>query len=64
MTAWEPPQRLVFTWHPGLDLDEITEVEVRFASRGNVSVVELEHRGWEARGNVRRKSDRTTRAAG
>jgi uncharacterized protein YndB with AHSA1/START domain len=51
ITAWEPPHRLVFTWHPGLDLAEITEVEVRFASRGNVTVVELEHRGWEARGS-------------
>lgn len=50
ITAWDPPHRLVFTWHPGLPLDETTEVEVRFASRGNVTVVELEHRGWETRG--------------
>ncbi|HJR86531.1 MAG TPA: SRPBCC domain-containing protein [Acidimicrobiia bacterium] len=50
ITAWDPPHRLVFTWHPGVPLDETTEVEVRFASRGNVTVVELEHRGWETRG--------------
>lgn len=50
ITTWDPPHRLVFTWHPGVPLDETTEVEVRFASRGTVTVVELEHRGWEARG--------------
>ncbi|MGH8959258.1 MAG: SRPBCC domain-containing protein [Acidimicrobiia bacterium] len=50
ITTWDPPHRLVFTWHPGLELAETTEVEVRFASRGNLTVVELEHRGWEVRG--------------
>jgi uncharacterized protein YndB with AHSA1/START domain len=50
ITTWDPPQRIVFTWHPGHDREETTEVEVRFASRGNITVVELEHRGWEARG--------------
>jgi hypothetical protein len=28
----------------------MTEVEIRFTARGNVTVVELEQRGWEARG--------------
>lgn len=50
ITTWDPPQRLVFNWHPGLEPTETTEIEVRFASRGNVTVVELEHRGWEMRG--------------
>ncbi|MGI8517666.1 MAG: SRPBCC domain-containing protein [Acidimicrobiia bacterium] len=50
ITTWAPPRRLVFTWHPGLEPAETTEVEVRFASRGNLTVVELEHRGWEMRG--------------
>jgi uncharacterized protein YndB with AHSA1/START domain len=50
ITTWDPPNRLVFTWHPGLPIEETTEVEIRFAARGNVTVVELEHRGWEARG--------------
>lgn len=50
ITTWDPPQRIVFTWHPGYAREEATEVEVRFASRGNITVVELEHRGWEARG--------------
>ncbi len=51
ITVWEPPHRLVFTWHPGLLLEETTEVEVRFAADGDSTVVELEHRGWEARGD-------------
>lgn len=50
ITVWEPPHRLVFTWHPGLAFAESTEVEVRFMARGDITIVELEHRGWEARG--------------
>lgn len=50
ITAWEPPHRLVYTWHPGNDVVEATEVEVRFTSRDGSTLVELEHRGWEARG--------------
>jgi uncharacterized protein YndB with AHSA1/START domain len=50
VTAWEPPHRLVFTWHPGRPAEETTEVEVRFAAQGGSTLVELEHRGWEARG--------------
>lgn len=30
ITAWEPPSRVAFTWHPGRDLDEATEVQVVF----------------------------------
>ena len=45
---WDPPHRLVITWHPGRDADEASEVEVRFAaSEGGGTRVELEHRGWE-----------------
>ena len=51
VTAWEPPRRLVFTWRPGLPLEEETEVEVRFSAEGASTLVELEHRGWEARGD-------------
>jgi uncharacterized protein YndB with AHSA1/START domain len=44
--AWEPPRRLVFTWHPG-EHAAGTEVEVRFIEEGAGTRVELEHRGWE-----------------
>ena len=45
---WDPPHRVVLTWHPGQDADAASEVEVRFtASEGGGTRVELEHRGWE-----------------
>jgi uncharacterized protein YndB with AHSA1/START domain len=45
--AWEPPRRLVFTWHPGRGTETGQEVEVTFAASGDRTLVELEHRGWE-----------------
>ena len=48
--AWEPPHRILFTWHPGRDEGDASEVEVRFAPDGGGTRVELEHRGWEAFG--------------
>jgi uncharacterized protein YndB with AHSA1/START domain len=47
ITAWEPPNRLVFTWRsvtfvPG----ETTTVEVLFEASGEGTRVTLEHRGW------------------
>jgi uncharacterized protein YndB with AHSA1/START domain len=45
--AWEPPRRLVFSWHPGRSADMGQEVEVRFSASGLATRVELEHRGWE-----------------
>ncbi len=57
--AWEPPHRLVLTWHPGGDATVASEVEVRFAPDGDGTRVELEHRGWEPFGaeaaSVRRR---------
>jgi uncharacterized protein YndB with AHSA1/START domain len=48
--AWDPPARLVFTWHPGRGSEEATEVEVRFTASAGGTLVELEHRGWEILG--------------
>ena len=48
--AWEPPHRILFTWHPGREEDDASEVEVRFAADGVGTRVELEHRGWEGFG--------------
>ena len=55
--AWEPPHRLVVTWHPGRGADEASEVEVRFLPGDGGTRVELEHRGWERFGEdaVRRR---------
>ncbi len=48
--AWEPPDRLVVTWHPGRDASDGSEVEVRFEADGAGTRVVVEHRGWEAFG--------------
>lgn len=50
VTAWEPPHRVVFSWHPGRDASTAQEVELRFTDTGGGTRVELEHRGWEILG--------------
>lgn len=61
VTAWEPPTRVAFTWHPGRDPSTAQEVEVVFTRAKNGSRVELIHRGWERYGsdaeNVRDEYD-------
>ena len=47
--VWDPPRKLVLTWHPGNPIDP--EVELRFTPLSATRCrVELEHRGWEAMG--------------
>ncbi len=48
--VWDPPTRLVISWHPGRDASEASEVEVRFEADGQGARINLEHRGWEAFG--------------
>lgn len=48
--VWDPPRRLVYSWHPGRGADTAQEVELRFIGTGSATRVELEHRGWEALG--------------
>jgi uncharacterized protein YndB with AHSA1/START domain len=48
--AWEPPHRLMYTWHLRRDRADATEVEIRFMSEGDSTRVEIEHRGWERLG--------------
>jgi uncharacterized protein YndB with AHSA1/START domain len=50
LLAWEPPQRLVMTWHPGRDPDTAQEVELRFTAVAGGTRVDLEHRGWQSLG--------------
>jgi uncharacterized protein YndB with AHSA1/START domain len=45
--AWEPPTRLVCTWHPGRDGSEGHEIEVTFVPERDGTRVDLIHRGWE-----------------
>jgi uncharacterized protein YndB with AHSA1/START domain len=54
--AFEPPHRLVFTWHPGRDAASAQEVEVRFAPEGGETRVTLVHRDWQKLGEDAAKS--------
>ena len=48
--AWEPPRRVVFSWHPGKDPSLAQEVEVRFEASGGATRVTLTHRDWQKLG--------------
>lgn len=48
--VWDPPSRLVFSWHPGRGPESAQEIEVRFTAEGASTRVDLEHRGWEQLG--------------
>lgn len=51
VTAWQPPVRLAYLWHLGLDRSAATEVEIRFLAKGEASTrIEITHRGWERLG--------------
>lgn len=50
VTVWQPPARVVFSWHPGRDADTAQEIELRFIEQSDGTLVELEHRGWETLG--------------
>jgi uncharacterized protein YndB with AHSA1/START domain len=45
--VWEPPNRLIVTFHPGRTPDFATEVEVEFQTKSGSTRVTLTHRGWE-----------------
>jgi uncharacterized protein YndB with AHSA1/START domain len=48
--AWEPPSRVLYSWHPGRGDETSQEVEMRFTADGDGTRVEVEHRGWERLG--------------
>ena len=50
--AWEPPKRVVFWWKPNELPTPPTEVEVRFTAEGEMTRIDLEHRGWERLGEA------------
>jgi uncharacterized protein YndB with AHSA1/START domain/uncharacterized protein YciI len=48
--AWEPPDRLAFTWHPGRERGgdaPASRVTVTFLPTSGGTLVHLEHAGWE-----------------
>jgi len=54
--SWDPPARVVFTWHPGRDAAGAQEVEVRFEAEGDGTRVTLVHRDWQKLGAEAAKS--------
>ncbi len=53
---WDPPRRLVLSWHPGHDPSTSQEVEVSFSAIPSGTRVELEHRNWHRRGAEARQA--------
>ncbi|CAN5830030.1 SRPBCC family protein [soil metagenome] len=52
--AWEPPARLVVTWHPGREAETAQELSVTFSPEGNGTRIRLVHAGWELLGDAGR----------
>ena len=50
IAAWEPPNRIVYTWHPGRGEETAQEVEVTFSAEGGGARVAVRHYGWEVLG--------------
>ncbi len=54
--AWEPPARAVLNWQLSsewrFDPDFHTEIEIRFTADGDHTIVDFEHRGLEAYGEM------------
>ncbi len=49
--AWEPPRRLVYSWHLRQDAADATEVEITFAASDGGCAVTIVHRGWDRLGS-------------
>jgi uncharacterized protein YndB with AHSA1/START domain len=49
--VWNPPHRLVFSWHPGRDESTAQTVEILFVPDGSGTRVQLTHSGWERLSN-------------
>ena len=45
--AWEPPDRLVYSWHMTTGVENPTEVEITFTPDADATTVAINHRGWE-----------------
>jgi uncharacterized protein YndB with AHSA1/START domain len=50
--VWDPPHRLVLTWHPGREASTAQQLEVSFSADGPGTRVDLVHRGWEHLGDL------------
>ncbi len=50
VTAFDPPHRVAFTWHPSRNEQDAQDVEIRFMAEGTGTRVELVSTGWERLG--------------
>ena len=50
ITAWDPPQRVAFTWHPSKDETMAQDVEVSFVPEKSGTRIVLVSSGWERLG--------------
>jgi uncharacterized protein YndB with AHSA1/START domain len=47
IVAWEPPGRVVYTWHPGRGEETAQEVTVTFTAVDGGTRVDVAHYGWD-----------------
>jgi hypothetical protein len=50
--VWDPPDRVAFSFFPGLTPEEATSLDVVFAPSNRGTQVTLTHSGWEGRGEL------------
>jgi uncharacterized protein YndB with AHSA1/START domain len=48
--AWDPPERMEFTWNPGRPEDDRQTVDVEFRVEADGTRVTVTHRGWQLDG--------------
>ena len=48
--VWQPPARIVLSWHPVVEVVAASTIEVRFEPAAGGCRLRLEHRDWEAFG--------------
>ena len=56
VTAFEPPDRVAFTFHPSRDESDAQMIEVRFFSEDTGTRVELTSSGWEKIGKTAQRA--------
>jgi uncharacterized protein YndB with AHSA1/START domain len=54
VTAWQPPNRLALTWHPGRSADTAQDLEITFSGEAGGTRLRLVHTGWERLGDAGR----------
>jgi uncharacterized protein YndB with AHSA1/START domain len=58
VTAWDPPRRVAFTWHPGQSPETSQDVEVTFTPEAGGTRLDLTHTNWERLGKMARAARR------